>query len=112
MPDPAAPHQVVGTFIVLTPADADQVRMLTVVGHACAPVPLKNGTLILPIELLADPFHAVHKAFLETLATRDNVWSDEYADGALYPQEVQNCIYDSSWQEGVPVVVELPATMK
>lgn len=107
--DPVPPHHLSGTFIVLTINDANQVRMLTRKGHACAPVPLKNGTLILPVELLMDPNHVEHHDFLATLPQRSDVWSDEMADGALYPDEVQACVYDSSWEVGVPQVVELPS---
>jgi hypothetical protein len=106
------PYQLAGTFIVLSIDDANQVRMLTKPGHACAPVPLKNATLILPIELLSDPEHEVHHEFLKTLPTRADVWSNEIGDGAKYPVEVQACTYDSSWPEGEPVVVGLPTSMR
>ena len=110
--EPPPPSQIPGTFIVLSVDNANQVRMLTIIGHACAPAPLKNGTLILPVELLDDPMHAPHREFLKTLPQRSDVWSNEMADGALYPNEVQACVYDSSWEKGIPVVVTLPPRME
>jgi hypothetical protein len=112
MPESSPPQQISGTFIVLSIEDANQVRMHTTLGHACAPVPLKNGTLILPLSLLDDPFHAQHNAFLSNLRRRSDVWTNEIADGAQYPDEVAACQYDQTWQVGVPVVVNLPAKME
>src|SRR5262245_47305782 len=107
--NPVPPAQLPGIFIILTIEDANQVRMLTVAGHACAPVPLKDGTLILPIRLLNDPHHVRHRNFLATLPQRSDVWNTELADGEQYPDEVQACTYDSSWKKGEAVVVALPA---
>src|SRR5262245_5470606 len=110
IPPPTGPMP--GTFIVLTLDDSNQVRMLTKPGHACAPVPLKDGTLILPRELLDDPEHLEHRDFLATLPQRSDVTFEELADGAVYPDEVKACTYDESWPVGEPVVITLPARME
>jgi hypothetical protein len=110
--NPIPDYELPGTFIILTIAEANQVRMLTVAGHACAPVPLKDGTLILPIELLDDPYHASHRDFLAGLPQRSGIWSNELADRVQYPNEVKACVYNESWEEGVPQVVELPPSMR
>jgi len=96
-------------LIHLTADDANKVRMLSRPGHACAPVPLKDGTLILPVEMLNDPMHVELHDFLATLPQIDVDPSTlVYADGAQYPTEFAACQYNESWPAGVPIIVNLP----
>lgn len=57
--------------IVLTAAQADQVRGITTKGHALAPAALKDGTFYLPIDVLTDPAHASMASILGALPTRE-----------------------------------------
>ena len=60
-------------MIILTPAQADQVRGLTTPGHALAPKPLANSNFALPEACTTDPAHAKFSAFLQTLPiVKDN----------------------------------------
>lgn len=57
-------------FIILTAAQADKVRGITSEGHALEPVPLKDGTFMLPPEVLDDPAHAAFADMLKALPQR------------------------------------------
>ena len=56
-------------MIILTPDVANQVRGLTVLGHALAPRLLTDGNLALLEAVLNDPAHAVHHEFLRANTT-------------------------------------------
>ena len=59
-------------MIILTASQAIQVSGETSAGHQLRPVPLADGvTFVLPQEVLTDPAHAEHHAFLSTLPTRE-----------------------------------------
>lgn len=59
-------------MIILTEPQAEQVAGPTSDGSELRPMPLANGTTyVLPPEVLADPAHAEHHAFLSTLPVRD-----------------------------------------
>lgn len=57
-------------MIILTSTDADQVRGLTMKGHALAPRPMVDGNFALPETVLNDPAHQSKRAFLATLNIR------------------------------------------
>jgi hypothetical protein len=54
-------------MINLTEEEADQVRGYSDPAHALLPSPLKDGTYVLPVAVLDDPFHAEHHEFLNSL---------------------------------------------
>lgn len=95
-------------MIILTANQADQVRGLTVKGHALAPRPLANGTFALPVSVLTDPAHAKRWALLKTLPivadgsihkgtkASDSDWS---YDAALLARSS----YSSDWKVGEAV---------
>ena len=58
-------------MIILTADEADKVRGLTVKYHALAPVPLNDGTFLLPMSVPDDPAHAAHADFLKSLQARE-----------------------------------------
>lgn len=60
-------------MIILTPDQADLVRGVSPISPWAAldPVPLKDGTFILPEDVLADPAHADVADFLGGLPTGD-----------------------------------------
>lgn len=107
-------------MIILTASDANQVRGLTVPGHALAPSPLIDGTFALPEITLNDPYHVIHKAFLSTLDIRLDstirpgtltipgdpnspiINSDWSQDRTL----LKACTYKSSWRAGELVTVD------
>lgn len=60
-------------FVILTQAQADAVRGVSIAGHALDPRPLKDGKFALPVEVLADPAHAKHKSLLQGLAKRNPI---------------------------------------
>ncbi len=64
-------------FLILTAAEADQVRGETVPGHTIEPHLLKDGTYALTTVVCADPHHASKHAFLSALPLRD-VPPDEF----------------------------------
>lgn len=105
-------------MIILTAGEANQVRGLTIKGHAMAPVPLLDGTFALPDECLADPAHARHRGLLRGLALRDvdaaEYLSSKSANEAIgKPSELTaadarllaGCTYKSGWREGQAVEV-------
>jgi hypothetical protein len=53
-------------MISLTAAEADQVRGYSDSEHMHALVPLEliDGTFVLPLEVLSDPYHGQNQAFL------------------------------------------------
>ena len=65
-------------MIVLTQAQANQVRGETTDGNALEPVMLADGvSYVLPEEVLTDPAHAANRVLLQALATREiaaNEW--------------------------------------
>ena len=55
------------TFIIMTAAEADQVR-----GPSLQPIERENQQYILNVLVLEDPEHAAHHEFLRTLPTMDS----------------------------------------
>lgn len=111
-------------MIILTQDQANQVRGYHVLGHALAPVPLKNsgtsnaslnGNLVLPEACIDDPAYAFLSDFLKTLptylpdtriskGTPPNSPSDpppSDADFSIDPTVVNQCTYSNDWQLGV-----------
>jgi hypothetical protein len=91
-------------MIILQPTEADQVRGLTVRGHALAPRPLADGTFALPEAVLTDPYHAVRKAFLSTLDLRLDSTINP-ADWEQDPVKTAPNAYKSTWVAGQLVTV-------
>jgi hypothetical protein len=58
-------------MIILTAVQADKVRGITTDGHALVPLPLKDGTFTLPLEVLDDPAHEAFADMLKVLPTRE-----------------------------------------
>lgn len=54
-------------FIILTPDQADHVRGPTAPGAALMPISIEGSLFILPVEVLADPDHAMHHDYLAAL---------------------------------------------
>jgi len=64
--------------IILTESEADQVRGISTPGHGLHPREFIDGNYGLPIEVLDDPAHAKHHAFLRTLpTTAEPQWREE-----------------------------------
>jgi hypothetical protein len=59
------------TYIVLTQEQADQVTGETTPGHRIEPLAIGDGVFVVPTSVINDPAHAKHKAFLESLPTKD-----------------------------------------
>jgi hypothetical protein len=61
------------TLILLSPADAAAVRgpSAAMEGAALDPVGLTDGRFVLPVAVLEDPVHALHRALLAGLPTAD-----------------------------------------
>ena len=104
-------------MIILTADEADQVRGLTVKGHALAPVPLTDGTFALPEACANDPAHAKRHDIINVLPTRKVDPSEYLASKApddsgkpstLTPEEeklLADCEYKTDWKEGEAVGV-------
>lgn len=100
-------------MLVLLKADADAVRGLTVLGHALAPVPLKDGSFVLPMACLDDPYHVARHAVLAALDVMLDPAPGSHMDpidptspiiGGAYSQDdvvLQACTYTEAWQPGV-----------
>ena len=73
-------------MILLTVAEADQVRGPTAPMHALAPKELKDGDFVLPVEVLDDPAHEQHHAFLNTLPIIADPPIEDYL--VMGPQEM------------------------
>ena len=58
-------------MIVLSAAEADQVRGSDSPGAALVPIALVDGRYILPVAVLTDPPHAQHWAFLAGMPRQD-----------------------------------------
>ena len=96
-------------MIILTQAQANQVRGLTVLGHALAPRPISiaaaislAGKYALPEACITDPYHAPFAALLATFPiVLDNAVILYETD----PIILANCAYSPTWQPGqlVPV---------
>lgn len=84
-------------MIILNAAEADQVRGLTVLMHALAPRPLKDGTFALPEAVLSDPYHSVHRDFLSTLDIRLD--SSIRTGTQLDPNDPASPIINSDWSD-------------
>lgn len=110
-------------MLILTYADADNVRGLTVRGHAIVPVPLADGTLALPETVASDPFHAIRWAYLATLdRTNDSLISPGIPTIAVPNAPVTNSDWEQSttiramnafsttWQVGQLIAVAAPST--
>lgn len=119
-------------MLVMTWDVANGCRGLTVVGHALAPVPMADGTFILPEEVLSDEYHQKHWDFL--IANCDIAPDDSFSPGipmnpdgpaspggpsvpsigsdySQDPDLIAACTYDESWVEGELVYVD-PARPK
>ena len=59
-------------FILLTPNEADSVRGSSSPSAALDPIEREGGVFILGIEVLTDPSHESHRAFLENLPQKDS----------------------------------------
>ena len=57
-------------MIILTKEQADAVRGVSAPGHELDPIPLEDGTFILPDAVLDSPVHAKHRALLAPLEKR------------------------------------------
>ncbi len=57
-------------YIILTAAEADQVRGETVPGHTIEPILLKDGAYAVPPEVLKDRHHAAKHGFLKQRPAR------------------------------------------
>ncbi len=100
-------------MILLLEADANSVRGLTVLGHALAPVPLKDGTFVLPMAVLDDPHHAARHALLASFDVMLDPAPGSHMDpedpfspivGGDYSQDPDVTIpstYTEAWQPGV-----------
>lgn len=64
-------------MIILTSEQAAAVRGPTAPGSALDPIPLADGSYVLPEAVLADPAHAIRHEALAALPTRE-VALDEY----------------------------------
>lgn len=107
-------------MIILTAVQADQVRGLTVAGHALAPQPLADGTFALPEACITDPAHAKYANFLKTLPVVPDgsikngtpgvspsdpvVGSDWSKDTA----KISANAFSSAWPAGVAIAVAQP----
>lgn len=62
-----------GTFILLTAAQADHVRGPSTVMPSAALVPIerRGGLFVLGADVLADPAHAAHREYLSMLPQLD-----------------------------------------
>lgn len=58
------------SFLILTKAQAEAVRGVSVPGHALEPVECEDGTFVLPDRVLNDPHHSIKKT---ALASRPKV---------------------------------------
>lgn len=108
-------------MIILTPAQADHVRGLTVKGHALAPRPLANGTFALPEAVLNDPAHAQHKAYLSALPKVEDSTiragtkgpnPNDPVTGSDWEQDQAKTMlasYKSEWPEATVIGVDLVA---
>lgn len=73
------------TMILLTPAQADQVRGPTSPMSALMPRELADGNFVLPIAVLNDPAHAIRHDFLATLPTIPDPLPDDYPAANMLP---------------------------
>ncbi len=104
-------------LIVMQSSQADQVRGLTVLGHALAPVYSEGGLWLLPRECAFDAFHSAREALLLSFPhfalASSNLWpvpsSEGSSAGYTYPSSLQTivatCTYKSSWPVGVTITV-------
>lgn len=94
-----------GQLLTLNATEANQVRGLTVPGHAIAPIPIVGGDFILPDEVLDDPYHADKLAVLQTLSVRvSRPTEDDYRNVDAYLR--QQCTYDAAtWLLGELIVI-------
>src|SRR5262245_9418574 len=98
MPEPS--QEISGEFIVMTPAQADLVRGLSIPGHALAPVLLDDGTFILPLEVLNDPAHAALKSVLEGFPKSAVSFKGLPMDVRAYPEIAAAINYNENWISG------------
>lgn len=56
---------------------------MTIRGHALNPIPLKDGTYVLPEEVLSDPAHAQHFNFLNARTKRTVLASEYYTESEI-----------------------------
>jgi hypothetical protein len=115
-------------MIILTYDQANQVRGLTVAGHALAPAPLADGTLALPDAVLNDPYHAIHHEYLiancsivsdesinNGIMTRPEDDTEPVLVGSDWEQDPEiraAHAYNEAWQVGEIVVVDPVAAPK
>ncbi len=72
-------------FIVLTNAEAAQVRGSALPPYALVPIERQGGVFILPADVLDHPAYAIHAAFLAALPQMDS--ADPSFPAALDPAE-------------------------
>lgn len=90
-------------MLILTAANANQVRGLTVRGHALAPRPLADGTFALPEAVLNDPYHAVHRDYL--IANADVRLDGNISPGTpSLPNNPSSPLIGSDWSQD-PIVI-------
>lgn len=65
-------------MINLTLDEANEVKGYTSPMSALHPIALKDGTYVLPVEVLDDPAHAEHHDFLNTLPIIADPDPDDY----------------------------------
>jgi hypothetical protein len=103
-------------MIILTADEADQVRGISIKGHALAPAPLVDGTFAIPEECSDDPAHATHHALLASFPTRE-VATEEYlvakvSDGTLTDVErdlLEASEFKPDWSIGETITVAVAA---
>lgn len=86
-------------LIVLTADDADNVRGLTILGHALAPRPLSDGRFALGKSVLTDPAHLEIRSFLTGLPLVDvaeNEWETN-------PVQIDKHDFKHNWKVGEKV---------
>jgi hypothetical protein len=78
--------------IILTAEQAEKVRGISPTNPNAAldPIPLKDGTFMLPKEVLTDPAHADVKELLSTLPLSTDIESKRYKPGDTVSAEVRN----------------------
>lgn len=66
-------------MISLTLEQANEVKGYSDPMHALDPIKLKDGSYVLPVNVLDDPFHAEHHELLNTLPQIADPPAEEYA---------------------------------
>jgi hypothetical protein len=92
-------------FVVMNQAQANTIRGQTVLGHACAPIPVGGTnplTLALPIAIKTDPAHQSLWASLAPFTVVTTTSITPHNDTVL----VKACTFDEpTWTVGKKIVV-------